>query len=555
MGKLLVHGDDVRTRLLEGVSKLSKIVGVTMGPNGKNVILQKHIGAPNITKDGVTVARQVVLDDPIEELGCQLVKEVAGRTAAVAGDGTTTATVLAHEIFFHGLDLMKEGYSPLKFKKGISWALTYLLAYLDASASPVDSFDDLKHIATISANNDEELGELIAQAYTIAGRDGMVMAQAIPGIESYVAQTDGIEIKSGYISRGFIDKGMSKAEMTNARILICDREITHIEDNKALFDELSQSNAPLLIVCKDLKKEALQLFLQNHIQGRIKVCAIKLPIDGFGKLNMNQDRWLEDLAMLTGTVVVSEERGRPLSELKVADLGYASQVTVDRYLTKILGPKGNKEQIDSRLEEYGADKEKLIKDRERLDIEARISFLRGKGTILFIGYATEAELKQTGDRIDDAMFAVECAMDSGYVVGGGTALMRASLWVRDQKFDELDEDLRPAAEVLLRSCMRPMAQILKNAGEDISVILPKILKDADTSFGYNVAEGKYGNLVEMGVIDPKKVTKTALINATSIANLLIRTEAAVAEKPDNPVGWQPPAAYRLPDDNGYNHQY
>lgn len=554
MGKQLVYGKELRKQLLEGVTKLSKTVGVTMGPEGKNVILEQHIGAPTITKDGVSVARQVVLDDPIEELGCQLVKEVAGRTAAIAGDGTTTATVLSHEILRNGIELMDTGYSPLKFKAGIDWTLAHLLGYLEAIAKPIEGYDDLKHVAAISANNDMELGELIAEAYTIAD-GGMVIAQARPGIESHVEQVDGIEIKSGYISRGFLDKGESKATLNNARVLICDRDITHVSDNMALFDELSKSNAPLLIICKDLQKEALKLFLQNNAQGRIRVCAIKLPSDGFGRFHKHQDRWIEDLAMQTGTVVVSEERGTPLADLKIDDLGYAKQVVVDRYLTKILEPQPNTVAVQARLEEYNADKEKLLADTDKMDLDDRINSLRGKGTVLVIGYHTEAELRQTGDRLDDAMFAVECAMDSGYVIGGGTALMRAAHWVRLTKIDELDEELRPAAEVLLKACMRPYLQILKNADLNIEEILNKVLPAADPNFGYNVAEGKYGDLVEMGVIDPKKVTQTALVNATSIATLLIRTEAAVAESKSDPVGWQPPAGYRLPSDAGYNHKY
>nr|BDD46202.1 60 kDa chaperonin [bacterium] len=554
MGKLIVYNVELRKKILEGVKKLAKTVGVTMGPEGKNVILQQHIGAPTITKDGVTVARQVVLDDPIEELGCQLVKEVAGRTAAVAGDGTTTATVLAHEILHHGLELMDAGYSPLKLKYGMEWAQTQILSFLEGIASPINGFDDLKHIATISTNNDPVLGELIAQAYTMAD-GGMVMAQARPGVENHVAQVDGLEIKSGYISRGFIDKGKSKAELNNCKILICDREITHITDNPKLFDDLSQANAPLLIIAKDLKKEALKLFLQNNAHGRIRVCAIKLPTDGFGKFNLFQDRWLEDIAMQVGTVVVSEDRGVPLSEMTISDLGSAKQVLVDRYLTKIIEPQGNEEQIKARLEEYKEDAKKLVKDREKMDIDDRIANLKGKGTLLIIGYATGAELRQTGDRIDDAMFSVECALESGYVPGGGISLIRAANWVMENKLTELDEELRPAAEVLLRSCLRPFVQILRNADVPVEAVLNKVMAKSDPKFGYNVVEGKYGNLVKMGVIDPKKVTQTALINATSIANLLIRTEAAVADLPEKPEGWQPPAGYRMPSDTGYNHQY
>jgi chaperonin GroEL len=554
MGKQLVYGNDLREKLLSGVAKLSKTVGVTMGPAGKNVILQQHIGAPTITKDGVSVARQVVLSDPIEELGCQLVKEVAGRTAAIAGDGTTTATVLSHEILKNGIDLMTNGYSPLKLKIGMDWALSNLLEHLDSISKPINGFEDLKNVAAISANNDMELGELIAEAYTIAD-GGMVLAQAKPGIKSHVVQVEGIEIKSGYISRGFLDKEASKAVLTNARVLVCDREITHISDNPDLFDEISKSNSPLLIICKDLKKEALSLLLQNNAHGRIRTCAIKLPNDGFGKFHLNQDRWLEDLALQMGTVVVSEDKGVPLSSLKIDDLGFAKQITVERYVTKILEPKASKESIEARLAEYKDDKDKLLDDRSRTDIEDRINNLRGKGTILIIGYHTEAELRQTGDRLDDAMFAVECAMESGYVIGGGTALLRAAHWVRLNKLSKLDEELRPAAEVLLMACVRPYMQILKNADLDIETILNKVLSAEDENFGYNVAEGKYGDLVLMGVIDPKKVAKTALINSASIATLLIRTEAAVAESKEDPVGWQPPAGYRLPSDTGYNHKY
>ena len=319
MGKQLVYGDELRDKILAGVAKLSKTVGVTMGPEGKNVILQQHIGAPTITKDGVSVARQVVLDDPIEELGCQLVKEVAGRTAAVAGDGTTTATVLSHEILRNGVELMKQNYSPLKFKAGMDWTLAHLMAYLDAISKPIEGYEDLKHVAAISANNDMPMGELIAEAYTMAD-GGMVIAQAKPGVESHVIQVEGLEINSGYISRGFLDKGASKATLNNVRVLVCDREITHVSDNPELFDEISKTNSPLLIICKDLQKEALKLFLQNNAQGRIRVCAIKLPSDGFGKFHTNQDRWIEDLALQMGTVVVSEERGIPLSELKMTSV-------------------------------------------------------------------------------------------------------------------------------------------------------------------------------------------------------------------------------------------
>lgn len=554
MPRDIVYGSDARNKILTGVKKLSKTVGITLGPNGRNVILPRAIGAPVLTKDGVSVAREVVLRDPYEEMGCQLVKEVAGRTAHIAGDGTTTATVLAEEILIKGYKLIEQGYSPIRFKQGLDWALAGILKEIDAISQPIEDLNMLKHIATISANNDEELGENIANAFDMAGEDGMVLAQAVPGVETHVKVVDGIEFNSGYISQGFVEKGQSKVTLDNCLILVCDRDITHLADNANLFNQISASHQPLFILAKDVKKEALEVLLVNNQKGRLRVCACKMPSDGFGKGNRNQDQWLEDLAIMTGTEVISEERGRPLSQLTIENLGFAKKVIIDRYKTKIIDPTRNEELVTSRINQYKDDLNKLLGDTEREDIENRMSFLRGRGTVLVVGYATELELRQTGDRIDDAMAAVRAALDSGIVPGGGTALIRAA---RNINLNDAPQEIREAAGVLIEACDRPFRQILINAGEDADAILEKIIVDNKNEFqyGYNAVTLSYGNLIEMGVIDPKKVTKTALINATSIANLLLRTDAIIAEFDKNVDGWQPPAGYRSPDNKGYDHKY
>lgn len=547
MGKLIEYSEEARKRVLQGVSTLAKTVAVTMGPRGRNVIVGKFVGAPTITKDGVSVAREVVLDDPIQELGCQLVKEAAGRTADVAGDGTTTATVLAHEIFSRGMELTDSGYSPLYFRVGIDWALSQILQKLDEMAQPVDTFETLEDIAVISANNDPDLGGKIAEAYHLVGRTGMVTAEAIPGVENSVRAVEGIELKSGYITPGFLEQGQNKSVLENCHILICDREITHITDNAKLFHEISTQNKNLLIICKDLKKEALKIFLDNHALGRIRVCAIKIPT--FGKRN---DEWLEDLAALTSTVIVGEERGLPLSEVSIDRLGFAGRVEIDRYHTKITDPKKNEAKVSERLQTYQQDIKKLVGEFEIKDIKDRMAFLSSQAAVLTVGYSTELELREKGDRVDDAMSAVRAAIEEGFVPGGGFALLRIADSI---DLSELEEKYRPAAQVLIDACRRPSKQILENARLDPELILSQVLENEDFSFGYNTATGELGNLIEMGVVDPKKVTRTALQNATSIAQLLITTEAVIAENPENESGWQPPAGYRLPSDTGLNHKY
>lgn len=547
MGKDIKFSKKARQRVLSGVEKLARTVAVTMGPEGRNVILGKFVGAPTITKDGVSVAREIVLSDHIEELGCQLVKEVAGRTADVAGDGTTTATVLAHGIFAKGMEALEKETSPRNFRIGVNWALERVLEKVDSVAKPIDDPNSLRDIAIISANNDEKLGGAIAEAYNLVGQKGMVLAEAVPGVEESVRLVEGIELKSGYITPGFLEKGTSKSVIEKCRILICDREITHISDNAQLFHELSSKNMGLLIISKDLKKEALKIFLENNKLGRIRVCAIKIP--PFGKRN---DEWLEDLAALTGTVIVGEDRGKPLSEVTVEDLGFAGRVEVDKHFTKISSPSRDEARISARMEDYREDLQKLGGDLERKDIRDRMAFLTSKAAVITVGYSTELELREKGDRVEDAMSAVRAAIEEGFVPGAGMTLYRAAQSV---DLSDLDEKYHAGAEVLLEACKKPAIQILDNAMEDFDEILSQVMSEDSVQFGYNCATREFGDLIEMGVIDPKKVTRTALQNATSIALLLLTTEAVVAELPEDPSGWQPVAGWRPPSETGLNHKY
>jgi chaperonin GroEL len=551
MAKLLEYGNDARQKVLTGVEKLTRTVQVTMGPRGKNVIIGRTIGAPTITKDGVSVAREVVLDDPIEELGCQLVKEAAGRTAAVAGDGTTTATVLTHAIFKQGLQLMNSGYSPLNFRKGMDWAKTSILDELSKMSKPLSDDQSLHHIATISTNNDPDLGRVIAEAYIAVNREGLITAEAMPGVPNSVRVIDGIELDSGYISQSFLNKDESKRELNDVRILIFDYEITtHAEtDFQNAMKKIAGTQGEILLLCKDLKKEGLGFFTTNFQAGRLNVCAIKIP--NFGK---NRKEWLEDFAALTGSTIVGGDFGIPLSDFDLSHFGHANRVIVESYKTKIIGPNKNEGLVNKKVSHYREWLKHPLGDTEHKDIRDRLGFLSSKVAVITVGYATELELREKGDRVEDAVFAVKAAIDEGYVVGGGHALWHAAEETRIKMRQSLPFALHPAAEVLIDACRAPAAQIILNAGLDPQEILSE-LEVGTVDYGYNTATENFGDLIEMGVIDPKKVTRTALENAISIAHLLLTTDAVIADDPFKQSGWQPVAGYRLPNETGLNHKH
>lgn len=550
MAKYIFFNEDARRRLFRGVDTLAKTVGVTMGPKGRNVVLGKFVGAPTITKDGVSVAREVVLEDPVEELGCQLIKEVAGRTADLAGDGTTTATVLAHEILKNGIKLVSAGYSPLDLRSGIEIATSKVVEQLDKMARPVDDDNDLLNIATISANNDIGIGSKIAEAFSLAGRTGTVAAEASPGVETSVRYIDGVEVKSGYVTPAFITgdgKNTSSCILENCAILVSNDPITHISDSLDLFNELSSKNIPVLILASDIRQEALATFVQNNSLGRLRCVCVKIPFMGRAA-NM----WLEDLCSLVGTEPVGAYNGKYLSSVTVDDLGFAKKVVVSRDTTTIFDGNKNIDAINARLKIYEEDLSKLIGDLDRKDVRDRMSFLTSKAAVISVGYSTELELREKGDRVEDALSATRAAIEEGVVPGGGIALIRAASMV---DLSDIDDRLVPAARVLLDACSRPIRQICNNADVSPDVVESAVISSKDFDYGYDAATDRYGSMIDFGIIDPKKVTRTALQNASSIAWLLITTDAVMAEIPENESGWQPPAGWRLPSDTGLNHKY
>jgi len=547
MAKDLIYEKEARERLLSGAEKLARTVAVTMGPQGKNVILGKFVGAPVLTKDGITVAREVTLEDPVEELACQLIKEAAGRTAEVAGDGTTTATVLTHEILKRGCELINDNYSPLDFRRGLEWAVKEVVNNLNNMSTEISGLDDLKNIATISANNDSDIGDKIAEAFDAVGIEGTVVAEACPGLENSVRFVDGVELEAGYITPAFLTEyGQSDITIERCNILICNEDISNLSSCLGLLNELSDKNLPVLILARNVKQEVLSTLVANNKLGRLKAVAVKLPM-----LGALQEEWLDALSIITGTKVFSSDRGMPFSSASIDDLGFAKKVVVNKYVTKILEGKADKERLEKKLHIYKNDLEKLIGDSTRLDVKKRIAFLQSKAAVVSVGYSTELELREKGDRVDDAICATRAAIEEGYVPGGGSALLKAAEMV---DLSKVNKAFIPAARVLIDACARPISQIVRNAYKNEDEVISKVLGNKDVNFGYNAATDKYENMVKAGVIDPKKVTRTALQNAASISLLLINTDAVVSEQPENPSSWQPPAGWRLPEDGRLKHK-
>lgn len=552
MAKIFSTGNDARQKIADGVFKLANLVACTMGPQGRNVIIgppkvgDSPLGAPTITKDGVSVARACVLEDPFEEMGCQLVKEAAGRTVDLAGDGTTTATVLAAEIIKNGIDKMNEGYSPLDLRDGLAYVSKLILEHLEQNAKSIVSDEDLLNVSIISTNNDRELGGLIAKAYQMVNREGMVTAEAVPGQTSYVKLIEGTEIKSGFIHQAMLDKGQSSSILEKCRILIIDRELSNINECLNLLQDAHQKGDSILIIAKDITKLALESLVVNHQKGLLKNVGIKIPT-----FAGQYDQWLDDLALNLGTTVFEGSKGIPLSTATYDMLGYASAVEVTRTSTKVTGVQKDMAKVNAKLAQYEKDVKILIGDTERYDIKNRIAFLCAKAAVVMVGYSTELELREKGDRIDDAVSAVDAAIEEGIVLGAGKALFNAA---KSVDISTIPERFRGAAEILLSSCVRPCAQILLNAGhlEDLEYLMSSSSYDEE---GINCATGLACNLWDAGIIDPKKVTRVAFQNAVSIASLLLTTEAMIVEDPQMPAGWQPVAGWRMQSKTNLNHQY
>ena len=526
MSKQIYFDVEARDKLKRGVDALANAVKVTLGPKGRNVVIGKKFGAPQITKDGVTVAKEIELKDPIENMGAQMVKEVASKTADVAGDGTTTATVLAQAIIQAGLKNVAAGANPMDLKRGIDKAVTELVKNLKKISKEVGSDNSkIKQIATISANNDETIGALIAEAMKVVGNDGVITVEEAKGTETDVKIVEGMQFDRGYLSPYFVtnaDKMIT--EMENPLILISEKKISSMKELMPILEPVVQAGKGLLIIAEDVDGEALGTLVVNRLRGSLKVAAVKAP--GFGD---RRKAMLEDIAILTGGQVISEERGMTLENVTMDMLGTAEKIEIDKDNTTIINGKGDKKAITSRVGQIRAQIEATTSDYDREKLQERLAKLAGGVAVLYVGAATEVEMKEKKDRVDDALAATRAAVQEGIVPGGGVALIRAI-----ENLDKLkgeNEDEMTGIAIVRRAAEEPLRQIIANAGEEGAVIVQKV-KEGKDDFGYNARTDKFENLYKAGVIDPTKVTRIAIENAASIASMLLTTECVIADEPE-----------------------
>lgn len=529
MAKQLFFDTDARDRLKKGVDALADAVKVTLGPKGRNVILDKKFGAPTITKDGVSVAKEIELSEPIENMGAQLVKEVASKTADQAGDGTTTATVLTQAIFGVGIKNVAAGANPMDLKRGIDKAVAAVVAELKANSKAISTSKEIAQVATVSANNDEEIGKMIADAMDKVGKDGVITVEEAKGTETEVKTVEGMQFDRGYLSPYFVtNTEKMEVELDHPYILIYDKKISSMKELLPVLEPVAQSGKPLLIIAEDVDGEALATLVVNKIRGALKVAAVKAP--GFGD---RRKAMLEDIAILTGGTVISEERGFKLENATPDMLGRAEKINIDKDNTTLVNGAGDKGAIKGRVAEIKAQIEKTTSDYDREKLQERLAKLSGGVAILYIGAATEVEMKEKKDRVDDALHATRAAVQEGVVVGGGVALVRAASALDKLKGDNEDQDT--GINIIRVAIEAPLRTIVSNAGGEPSVVVNKI-RDNKGNYGYNARTDKYEDLFKTGVIDPTKVTRLALENAASIASLLLTTECVVADvKEDAPA--------------------
>jgi chaperonin GroEL len=535
MAKIIKFDTEVRSGLKEGVDKLANAVKVTLGPKGRNVILQKQFGVPHITKDGVSVAKEIELEDPIENIGAQLVKEVASKTADQAGDGTTTATVLAQEIFTLGVKNVAAGANPMDLKRGIDDAVGIVVKELEKIAKPIKTSKEIEQVATISANNDTEIGQMIALAMEKVGKDGIITVEEAKGTETEVKTVEGMQIDRGYLSPYFVtNQETMDAQLENPYILIYDKRISAMKDILPILEATAQTNKPLLIIADDIDGEALATLVVNKMRGTLKVAAVKAP--AFGD---RRKETLEDIAILTGGVVISEEVGLSLDKVKLSDLGKAEKITIDKDTTTIINGGGTSDAIKSRIDVIKTQIDKSTSDYDKEKLQERLSKLSGGVAILYIGATTEVEMKEKKDRVDDALHATRAAVAEGIVPGGGVALIRAKSALVNMDYSKID-DYHTGILIVSTAIESPLKTIVTNGGGSAEVVINEVRKGSG-NMGYNARTEVYEDLVVSGIIDPTKVTRLALQNAASIASLLLTTECVVAtkkedEKPQLPQG-------------------
>ena len=537
MAKEIKFNIKAREELKNGVDALADAVKVTLGPKGRNVIIEKKFGAPHITKDGVTVAREVELEDPFQNMGAQLVKEVASKTGDQAGDGTTTATVLAQSIVNVGLKNVAAGANPMDLKRGIDKAVSKVVEGLRAQSEEVgDDYSKIENVARISANNDEEIGRLIAEAMKKVKKEGVITVEEAKGTETTVEVVEGMEFDRGYISPYFVTNSEKmECEMDSPYILLYDKKISNLKDMLPILESVAQSGRPLLIIAEDVDNEALATLVVNRLRGSLKICAVKAP--GFGD---RRKEMLEDIAILTGGTVISEVKGMQLAQANINDLGTADKVTINKDHTIIVNGAGDKEAIANRINQLKSQIETTTSSYDKEKLQERLAKLAGGVAVLYIGAPSEVEMKEKKDRVDDALSATRAAIAEGIVPGGGVAYLRCLPSLEQLKGDNDDENT--GIQIIRRAIEEPLRQIVENAGVEGAVIVQKV-KDGKGDFGYNARTGEFENFFATGVIDPTKVTRVALENAASIAGMFLTTECVIADKkeenPMPPMGGAP----------------
>jgi chaperonin GroEL len=531
MAKQVIHGEESRAAILRGVNQLADAVKITLGPKGRNVVLDKKFGSPTITKDGVTVAKEIELKDSLENMGAQMVREVASKTSDVAGDGTTTATVLAQAIFREGVKTVAAGANPMALKRGIEKAVERATEEVKRLSKPVKG-DMIAQVGTISANGDRTIGEMIAKAMETVGRDGVITVEESKTMETELHVVDGMQFDRGYLSPYFVtDPERMEAALENSLILIHEKKISSMKDLLPLLEQIAKMGKPLVIIAEDVEGEALATLVVNKLRGTLNVAAVKAP--GFGD---RRKAMLEDIAILTGGKVISEDLGIKLENVKLEDLGRAKKVTIDKDNTTIVEGAGKDADVQARVKTLRAQVEDTTSDYDREKLQERLAKLVGGVAVIRVGAATETELKEKKARVEDAMHATRAAVEEGIVPGGGVALVRAAKVLdkfKTNEGDEGDADEQIGVTIVRRALEEPLRQIVQNAGKEGAVIVEKVRENKKDSYGYNAATETFGDLVEEGVIDPAKVTRTALQNAASIAGLMLTTEALVSELPDD----------------------
>jgi chaperonin GroEL len=539
--KEVKFAQDARERMLHGVDILANAVKVTLGPKGRNVVLEKSFGAPRITKDGVTVAKEIELEDKFENMGAQMVREVASKTSDSAGDGTTTATLLAHAIVREGAKSVAAGSNPMDLKRGIDLAVGAVVNELKAKAKKVTSNEEIAQVGTISANGDSEIGRFIAEAMQKVGNDGVITVEEAKALDTELEVVEGMQFDRGYISPYFItDADKMRVEIENPYILINEKKLSNLQTILPLLEAVVQSGKPLLVIAEDVEGEALATLVVNKLRGGLKVAAVKAP--GFGD---RRKAMLQDIAVLTGGQVISEDLGIKLENVTLDMLGHAKKVVITKDDTTIVDGAGKKADIEARVAQIKQQIEDTTSDYDREKLQERLAKLSGGVAVIKVGGATEVEVKEKKDRVDDALNATRAAVEEGILPGGGVALIRSQKVIDQVK--TANEDQKVGVNIVRRAVQAPARQIAENSGEDGAVVVGKIVDKDVYAFGFNAATGEYGNLVKQGVIDPAKVVRTALQDAASVAGLLITTEAMVAEKPKKKAPAMPPGAGGMGD--------